>query len=83
MLRKTLVLGAAASVMLLTQPAYPAGMGASSGAAAGAGSGGGHSANVADPMRRTAAAYAAERVHSCRTPAGSRLWVTDPNCRPH
>jgi hypothetical protein len=73
-LRKTLLLGAVASLLLLTQPSY-AGMGPSS-------AGPGHSADVAEPMRRTAAAYAAERAHSCRTPTGARLSTTDPNCRP-
>jgi hypothetical protein len=91
MLRKTLLLGATVSVMLLASPSYPMGMGTSgagAGAAAGAGGGaggggaGGHRTDAVDPMRSTSAADAAERPHPCKTASGSQFWTTDPNCRP-
>lgn len=42
----------------------------------------GASADVADPMRRTAAAYATDPAQRCQNIAGSQWWFVDPNCMP-
>ena len=41
----------------------------------------GASADVADPMRRTAAAFATNPVERCQNISGSQWWFVDPNCR--
>ena len=41
----------------------------------------GASADVADPMRRTAAAFATNPIESCQNIAGSQWWFVDPNCK--
>jgi hypothetical protein len=71
MLRKTLLLGAVASVVMLTQPAY----------AGSSGTGPGHSADVADAMRSTAAAFATNPIERCQNISGSQWWFVDPNCQ--
>jgi hypothetical protein len=38
-------------------------------------------ADVADPMRRTAAAFATNPAQRCQNISGSQWWFTDPNCR--
>jgi hypothetical protein len=37
--------------------------------------------DVADPMRRNAAAYAADPAQRCQNISGSQFWWTDPNCQ--
>ena len=68
MLRNTL-LGAALSVALLPQPSF---------------AGGGGMGDVADSMRRSAAAYATDPAQRCPNIAGSQYWFLDfpPNCTP-
>ena len=41
----------------------------------------GASADVADPMRRTAAAFATNPIERCQNISGSQWWFVDPNCR--
>jgi hypothetical protein len=41
----------------------------------------GASADVADPMRRTAAAFATNPIERCQNIAGSQWWFVDQNCR--
>ena len=41
----------------------------------------GASADVADPMRRTAAAFATNPIQRCQNIAGSQWWFVDPNCK--
>lgn len=37
--------------------------------------------DVADPMRRNAAAFATNPIERCQNISGSQWWFVDPNCR--
>jgi hypothetical protein len=65
MRRTVLILEVAAGAVLFAQSSF--GMGAS--------------ADVADPMRRTIAAFATNPIERCQNIAGSQWWFVDPNCR--
>ncbi|SRR5579883_96770 len=41
----------------------------------------GASADVADPMRRTRAAFATNPIERCQNISGSQWWFVDPNCK--
>jgi hypothetical protein len=69
MLRKTLSGAAASIALLLPQLSYGAG---------------GGMGDVADAMRRSAAAYATDPAQRCPNIAGSQYWFLEfpPNCTP-